>query len=113
MTGTIPADVLAIRELNDKLRQTRIGGRVYLSQGIAALGDLSITEILALVATFDEFTAENDPYGEHDCAIVNWQGQRVLFKIDYFDPTLQSHSDDPTDPKVTIRVMTVMFASEY
>ncbi len=113
MTNTLPADVLAIRALNDRFRQTRIGGQVYLSQGIASLDNVSISEILALVATFDEFTKENDPYGEHDCAVVNWDGQRVLFKIDYCDLALQHHSDDPTDPKVTTRVMTVMFASEY
>lgn len=113
MTTTLPNDVLTIRALNDKLRQTRQGGQVYLSQGIAALGEMAISEILALVATFDAFTSENDPYGEHDCAIVNWDGQRILFKIDYYDPTLQYHSDDPTDPAKTARVMTVMFSSEY
>lgn len=113
MTTTVPDDVLAIRALNDRLRQTRTGGKVMLSCGIAALGEVSIAEILALVATFDAFDTENDPYGEHDCAVVNWDGQRVLFKIDYYDLSFQYHSDDPTDPKVTTRVMTVMFASEY
>lgn len=114
MTTTQPdKDVLAIRALNDKLRQTRQGGQVYLSRGIAELGEISLTEVLALIATFDAFDAENDPYGEHDCGLINWDGHRVLFKIDYYDPTLRFHSDDPTDPNVTTRVMTVMFASEY
>lgn len=113
MDTTLPAEVLAIRALNDKLRQTRIGGHVFLSQGIAALGAGMIGEILSLIATFQEFTGENDPYGEHDCAIIHWEGHRVLWKIDYYDPTLRYHSDDPTDPVKTIRVMTVMFAAEY
>ena len=113
MQETVPTDVLAIRTLNDNLRQTRTGGQVMLSPGIAAQGERSLAEILALVATFNEFTKENDPYGEHDCAVVSWDGRRVLFKIDYYDPTLQFCSDDPTDPEKTRRIMTVMFASEY
>lgn len=112
METHLPADIQAIRHLNDRLRQTRLGGMLVLSTGIAELGDLAIGEILSCVATFEGFTPDNDPFGEHDCAIVDWGGHRVLFKIDYFDPTLQFHSDDPADPILTRRVMTVMLASE-
>nr|WP_295463723.1 DUF3768 domain-containing protein [Mesorhizobium sp.] len=38
---------------------------------------------------------------------------RVIFKIDYFDPTLLHRSDDPTDPNITRRVMTIMLTEEY
>lgn len=113
MENVLSPDVLAIRRLNDWLRQTRFGGKVMLSAGIAALSEVHVAEILALVAAFDAFTPDNDPYGEHDCALLEWQGYRVMFKIDYYDPTLQHHSDDAADPNLTVRVMTVMFASEY
>jgi hypothetical protein len=31
----------------------------------------------------------------------------------YFDRSLNHHSPDPTDPAVTVRVITVMLADEY
>ncbi len=113
MRKVLSPEVLAIRGLNDKLRQSHQGGQVMVTRGIAALGDIQAAQILAAVAAFDAFTADNDPHGEHDCAILNWQDHKVMFKIDYYDPTLQYHSDDPTDPDRTVRVMTVMLASEY
>lgn len=102
-----------IRVLNDQLRQTHQGGQVMLSQGIAALEASEVAEILAKVAQFDDFSPANDPHQEHDCAAIEWQGQRVLFKVDYYDPTLTRHSDDEADPSITERVMAVMFSSEY
>jgi hypothetical protein len=41
------------------------------------------------------------------------KGTRFFFKVDYFDRTLNYHSPDPTDPAVTVRVITVMLADEY
>jgi hypothetical protein len=37
----------------------------------------------------------------------------IFFKIEYFDRDLKYHSPDPTDPAVTMRVITVMLAEEY
>jgi hypothetical protein len=37
----------------------------------------------------------------------------IFFKIDYFDPTLTYHSEDPADPGVAERVITIMLAEEY
>jgi hypothetical protein len=84
-----------------------------ITSGIEALGTAALARILAAVAGFDAFTADNDPHGEHDCAILTVDGIRVLFKIDYFDCDLTDHSPDPSDPSVTRRVMTVMRADEY
>lgn len=111
--SVLSPQVQEIRRLNDELRQTHKGGKVVLSTGVAALSEPEIAAILAAVASFEEFTRDNDPHGEHDCALFDWREHRVMFKIDYYDPSLQFHSNDPTDPKITARVMTVMFASEY
>jgi len=69
--------------------------------------------VLASVANFENFSEDNDPWGERDCAILTVNGRRVLFKIDYYDLELQCHSPDASDPAVTQRVMTVMLAEEY
>ncbi len=37
----------------------------------------------------------------------------MIFEIDYHDLDLQGHSADPSDPRVTRRVLTVMLAGEY
>src|SRR3954471_2861786 len=81
-----------IRELNDQLRCKAIGGRVVITTGIEALG--AIREVLTAVARFDDFTEDNDPWGEHDCAVLTVDGRRIIFKIDYFDCDLRWHSPD-------------------
>ena len=105
--------VAEIRRLNDLLRCQGEGGRVMVTRGIAAFGPLVVQKVLAAVASFDAFTGDNDPYGEHDCAIQEIEGHNVLWKIEYYDTTLSFGSEDPSDPSVTTRVLTVMLADEY
>lgn len=113
-TITTPNDqITAIRTLNDVLRRTGIGGRTLLTAGVASLPTDTLAATLRAVAEFDAFTADNDPYGEHDCATVEVTGVRVIWKIDYYDPETSRHSDDPTNPAITNRVLTIMLAEEY
>ena len=72
-----------------------------LTAGIQALGAEAVARVLGVVAGFDAFTTDNDPYGEHDCAILTVDALRVMFKIDYYDRNLTYHSPDPGDPTVT------------
>jgi len=69
--------------------------------------------MLAAVAAFSNFTPDNDPYHEHDCAVMNVGDHRIIWKIDYYDADLNFASDDPANPAVTIRVLTIMLADEY
>lgn len=112
MTGKTDPSSTRIRTLNDELR--RFGrGRIMITPGIQALGVRTVARVLTAIAAFDAFTDDNDPYGEHDCAILAVDGIEVLFKIDYYDRDLVYHSPDPSDPAVTLRIMVVMLATEY
>jgi hypothetical protein len=33
------------------------------------------------VARFDDFTEDNDPWGEHDCTVLEVEGRRVIMNI--------------------------------
>ncbi len=105
--------ICRIRELNDKLRTTMSGGLVHMTNGIAALGLPTVNAIFKAISAFTGFTPDNDPWGEHDCAVMEIEGHRIIWKIDYYDRSRTYHSPDAADPKVTVRVLTVMLSAEY
>lgn len=102
-----------IRALNDQLRQQRIGGTAVLTTGVAALGSEAVQRIFQTLSVFDDFCQDNDPHGEHDFGAFEAEGERLFFKIDYYDVAMACHSPDPADPAVTQRVITIMLAEEY
>ena len=103
----------AIAKLNDQLRRHGIGGRTLITAGVQSLPPHRLAALRLRIAAFDEFTDDNDPWRERDFGAVDFDGQRYFWKIDYYDPSLTHHSDDPTDPILTARVMTIMRADEY
>lgn len=102
-----------IRTLNDELRRYLLGGGAVMTPGIAVLGPEAVQRLVATLATFNDFCVENDPHGEHDSGAFDFDGQQVIFKIDYYDKSFTYRSPDPADPGVTERVITLMLASEY
>ena len=92
-----------IRELNEALRCHGTGGPKMITRGVLALGEGTIACILSEIARFDAFTPDNDPYGEHDCAVMQVDGVKILWKIDYYDKSMTGGSPDPSDPEVTER----------
>ncbi|MEI6986985.1 MAG: DUF3768 domain-containing protein [Rhodospirillaceae bacterium] len=102
-----------IRQLNDQFRQTGRGGRIMLTSGIQALGQQAIMEIMAKIREFDKFTKDNDPYLEHDFGKIEHNGESIFWKMSYYDRAMEFGSNDPSDPTVTMRVMTMMLAEEY
>ena len=107
------ADTQHIRELNDALRTTLLGGRVLMTSGVQALGEQTVAAALTQLRTFDQFTADNDPHGEHDFGAFEVDDSKFFFKIDYYDQRMEGGSEDPSDPALTLRVLTLMLASEY
>ncbi len=102
-----------IRDLNDHARQTITGCRVVVTRGIADLGDEAVGQVLAQVRTYDRFTPDNDPYGEHDFGSFHCCEHQVFWKWDYYDVDMSMHSPDPSDDTITTRVLTIMLADEY
>ncbi|MDQ0350184.1 hypothetical protein J2S76_004641, partial [Ancylobacter vacuolatus] len=88
-----------IAQLNDELRRTLTTGDVMLTAGIRALPPGQLRAVLARVRRHDDFTPDNDPYGERDFGAIALDGLgRIFWKIDYCDPTLTFGSEDPADP---------------
>lgn len=104
-----------IQKLNDEFRRQIVYRRqgAFITSGVAALGWEAVQRIIRTVATFDDFHHANDPYSEHDFGSFDADGQTIFFKIDYYDRSLSGASPDPTDPEVTVRIITVMLAEEY
>lgn len=103
-----------IRELNDCFRRDGQGrGSIMITSGVQDLGAAFVAEAIAAVRSFEAFSQENDPWGERDFGAVELQGQKVFWKIDYYDPSLTTGSENPANEAMTHRVLTIMLASEY
>jgi len=102
-----------IRELNDAFRMTFSGGLVVMTPGVHELPDCVKAHALVKIATFNQFTKDNDPHGEHDFGSFELVGRKFFWKIDLYDRELKYGSENPSDPEKTTRVLTVMLAEEY
>lgn len=58
-------------------------------------------------------SADEDPHGERDFGVFEHEGQKLFWKIDNYDPGLTFGSEDPSDVAQTMRVLTILLASEY
>jgi len=86
---------------------------VSILSGEDHMSDIDQTKIYHLVQSFDDFTEANDPYDEHDFGAFTYKEQKIFWKIDCYDRNYEMGSEDPTDPSVTRRVLTIMLAEEY
>ena len=116
-----------IAALNDLLRKGGFGGTVYFTSDVRERGQAFVIDALRAVREFADFTADNDPYEEHDFGAVlvpeksalpvraafSGRLRKVFWKIDYYAPGLERGSEDPADPAKTARVLTIMLAEEY
>ena len=111
---TTDSTTAQIAALNDLCRKAMgIAGRVVQTTGISALPPREQSAIREKVETFDLFTPDNDPHGERDFGAFEHNGQRIFWKIDNYDTTMTKGSEDPSDPGQTVRLLTIMLASEY
>ena len=122
---TAPDEAHRAREcarLNDLCRsgQLREARTVFTRGCIDAFCDpedpmslFAVQAALAAKVRTHAFSGDDDPHGERDLGVFEHQGQKLFWKIDYYDPTLSFGSEDPTDLAKTHRVLTILLASEY
>ena len=113
MQHNVETTTQSIALLNDQARTTLTNCKLMVTRGIDLLGNDAVDRILDLVMRFDDFSERNDPFGEHDFGAIEYEGNTVFWKIDYYDLDLMNHSPDPSDTHVTRRVLTIMLGEEY
>ncbi len=67
-----------IKSLNDRLCQTMCSGRVMITQGIIAPDAAQFARLIPLIMNFNDFTEDNDPYGEHDFSSLILDGHCIF-----------------------------------
>jgi len=103
-----------IRELNDRFRMTGRGnGNIVVTAGLQEKGQPFIRQAVDAVRTYQAFTKDTDPWGEHDFGAFKIEEEKLFWKIDLYDLTLTMGSPNPANDAVTARVLTIMLASEY
>ena len=107
-----------IAQLNDALRHdpgTGAHGRIVMTRGVSALGIPFTLRALAELKSFDTFTTDNDPYGEHDFGSFELDEHTLFWKIDYYekDSDYMAGAETPENTATTQRLLTIMLAEEY
>ena len=110
--------VQQIARQNDQFRHgdPNVPGQRFVTMGINELLkqlDIPPEQLAEQIAEFDEFTEDNDPYGEHYFGAFEFHGHKCIWKIDTYNTDYAMGSDDPTDLTKTRRVLTIMLADEY
>ena len=96
-----------VAALNDAFRKQNSATYV-VTPGI--LDNLDLQEVITRVREYNDFSEDNDPYGEHDFGSFELQGQKVFWKLScYGDP---KQGINQLDPRCE-RVLTIMLAEEW
>lgn len=100
-----------IAKLNDELRINGIGGKSLCTTEFNELSEEVKLKACLALQNFEDFNKNNDPYGEHDRAIVKVPELKKAFefKIIYLERGLNCAFDSYAlaDPEATERVIIV------
>ena len=109
-----PERTRVIADLNDLCRCWMGSfGRVALSRGMAALGPTERAAIFEKVRTFEAFTPGDNPYGERGLWRLRAWGSAHRLEDRLLRCLFEYASEDPSDPRVTRRVLNILFAEEW
>lgn len=99
-------EIAKVATLNDVHRRDT---RFRITKGVKEITD--IYGLVQAIRDFSDFNEDNDPHGEHDFGKLEWHGETIFWKIDYYDRTHREWRS-PLSPSC-YRVLTVMLAEEY
>jgi len=94
--------------LNDAFRQHTC---VTMTTPGIMHGIVDLQGLMRQVASFKRFHLWNNSHRDHDFGALTWEGKKIFWKIDYYDPSRTRYCDPLS--KDCHRVLTVMLASEY
>ncbi len=77
-----------------------------MTSGFDRLPEESTAKILLAVRGFDDFEDGNNPCGEHDFGVIKLAGQKIYWKLDYYDANFEFGGD-------VNRLLTILLAEEY
>ena len=117
-------DITVIAAHNDAFRKfaclgtppnIAIPGRMHVTRSLMEAEDGFMDEAVKAIGEFEVFEPENDPDGCHDFGAVDIRGQKVFWKIDLYeaDSDFRYGAETPDNPATTIRVLTIMMASDW
>lgn len=106
-------DTDKIRQLNDILRTTFTGGKILTTIGIRNKPVEDVSRILYKVQHFSDFNKNNNVYAERDYGSFAFKDDVIIWKIDYYDKNYEFLSENPADPTITNRVLTIMTSEEF
>ena len=100
-----------IAKINDQLRISlpflSSPHRFVMTSAVASLSAEKLINLFHKVRSFEDFNRGNDPYKEHDCGVIDFEGDQYVWKIDYYDQDFQFFKENGN------RVLTLMHTSEY
>lgn len=72
-------------------------------------------KVLEEAMFYKGFTADNDPWGEHDMALFSYNGTRYFWKIEYYDKNFEGGVEDKhkLNDEICKRALILAEASEY
>lgn len=116
----------AIARLNELARKAMgVAGIAVATSGFRALNTRDQSRVRELIETFDAFTPdmipmERDFGADYQDSRGRWTTTRpdecretVFWKIDCYDLSMEWASDDPANPAVARRFLTIMSAEKY
>lgn len=111
-----------IARLNDQLRispASDLGHWTFAGDLAHVIRDATpmdnTVRVLSILLALAEatFTEDNDPHGERDFGTFDLDGQRTMWKINYYNRDMSAGSEDPSDPAKTTRLLTIFYARDY
>jgi len=106
-------NISVLAKLNDVFRNTFSGGIVVVTREFNSLDENIKNKAVEKIRNFSSFNEGNDPFNEHDCAIVRLDdiNKAFKFKIDYYDKENQNYAaENPENESTTLRVLTISTA---